>query len=324
MAVDILKALEAAGLQAYKPAETREVAPIKVLIYGEPGSGKTALAGTFPNCLLLDVDGGAQTTLDSDYARTLGLHERTHYIRVGSVADIKKAIGIIRKDKGRTFQSLAIDSISVLSMNTVSDLTASSTAEDDDEGGDRYMEQRDWGLLLLALYRVMKEAVGLGLHICVTAHVAEREDTDGKEKKMPLLQGQFKDMSLAFFDAIGYMYTVYAKDPQQESVKGEPQQKIVHRVQFVPTTKVKAKDRTGRLGKYIDNITFEHLRKALHDREGVGVQGADATLYDDEEHIATILKKAVDVPTVEESKPKLTREEKIASRERREAIQPKV
>jgi energy-coupling factor transporter ATP-binding protein EcfA2 len=76
---------------------------VKILVYGEAGSGKTRLVPTLPNVVALSAEGGLLSIKDSN----------TPYIEVGSYTDITDAYEwLTGSQEAEQFESVALDSIS--------------------------------------------------------------------------------------------------------------------------------------------------------------------------------------------------------------------
>lgn len=76
---------------------------VKVLVYGQSGSGKTSLIKTLPAPLVLSAEGGLLSIADADVP----------FIEVSSMDTLKEAYQwVLNADEAKHFQSIALDSIS--------------------------------------------------------------------------------------------------------------------------------------------------------------------------------------------------------------------
>jgi phage nucleotide-binding protein len=76
---------------------------LKVLVYGQAGSGKTTLIQTLPKPIILSAEGGLLSIQDA------GLP----YIEITSMTELKEAYEwVVGSDEAKQFQSVALDSIS--------------------------------------------------------------------------------------------------------------------------------------------------------------------------------------------------------------------
>lgn len=78
---------------------------LKILLYGEPGSGKSRAAATFPSPAIVDAE------------NKIGLHAGLGNLSAfpaRSLDDLDAAISFIEDDGGNTYKTLVVDSITVL------------------------------------------------------------------------------------------------------------------------------------------------------------------------------------------------------------------
>ena len=151
----------------------------KVLVYGEPGVGKTWFALTFPRVALIDTEGGADLyggRFDFDVLRTK------------SFGDILDAIEAVKADHGRTWQTLVIDPISIVwqVLQDAGQQAAEARAARYGRAADDVMlTPRDWGLIKRRLYSAMTDLVNLPVNVVLTAHLRDvmemRRDGRGQE-----------------------------------------------------------------------------------------------------------------------------------------------
>lgn len=76
---------------------------LKLLVYGQAGSGKTTLIKTLPNPVILSAEGGLLSIAGSDIP----------YIEIGKMDSLREAYTwLTDSDEAKQFQSVALDSIS--------------------------------------------------------------------------------------------------------------------------------------------------------------------------------------------------------------------
>ncbi len=166
------------GQNPFQPAEQAQK-KAKVLVYGEPGTGKTFFALSFPRVALIDTEGGADLyggRFDFDVLRTK------------SFGDILEAVEAVKADHGRTWQTLVIDPISVVwqVLQDAGQQAAEARAMRYGRAADDVLlTQRDWGLIKRRLYSAMTELVNLPVNVILTAHLRDmletRRDSRGQE-----------------------------------------------------------------------------------------------------------------------------------------------
>lgn len=128
---------------------------VKLLIYGLPGTGKTLAALTFPRPAVIDSEGGTDL-----YAGRPGVPAFS-VLRAKSMDELNAAVAFIQADKGKTFDTLIIDPITVF--YDVQKEAAAKTSKDGE------MNVRLWGKVngrMVSLYNVL---TNLPVHVVVIA-----------------------------------------------------------------------------------------------------------------------------------------------------------
>lgn len=162
----------------------------KVLVYGEPGSGKTAFALSWPQAVVFDLEGGTDL-----YAPGLKLHWGAippyTVIRTKNPDELVAAINWLRTDAGKTYQTVVIDPVTVLWMilQDVGQTAAEARAARNGRGTDDVMlTPRDWGRIKAVYRRAMVDLVNLPINVVMTAHQADimeqRRDQRGNETQV--------------------------------------------------------------------------------------------------------------------------------------------
>ena len=75
---------------------------VKLLVYGQAGSGKTSLIPTLPTPIVLSAEGGLLSIQDANLP----------YIEISTMDDLKEAYEWMGTPEGMKFESIALDSIS--------------------------------------------------------------------------------------------------------------------------------------------------------------------------------------------------------------------
>jgi hypothetical protein len=238
------------GLTLHKPVA---LAKLSVLVFGKSGVGKTALAGTAEDddrsapVLVIDTEGGTQTlimrgtrldvlTLESDARDTL----RNLFGQFDRMLD---------KGESLPYQTIVLDSITMLGRHIMRGITRSETPEIKD------WQHYDSQLRAILAYLLSPE---FPCHVIVTAH--EKED-DETHVITPGMQGGVHDALPHFFNTVGRMYTTLAADPR------DPKARIARRrLLLANTSNVEAKDRmdpTGTLPRELESPTVTMLLDRL-------------------------------------------------------------
>ena len=240
----------------------------KVLVYGEPGVGKTWFALTFPRVALIDTEGGADLyggRFDFDVLRTK------------SFGDILDAIEAVKTDHGRTWQTLVIDPISIVwqVLQDAGQQAAEARAARYGRAADDVMlTPRDWGLIKRRLYSAMTDLVNLPVNVVLTAHLRDVMEMrrDGRGQEMAVKVGEKPDAE----KKAGYWPDIVAR-------------LVVDHGEHVGIVE---KDRSGlfRVGQRVPNMGYQHLAPLLeqhatgdpvvHETEAVAAQ-RDAPIVDE-------------------------------------------
>ncbi len=163
---------------------------LNVLIYGYPGMGKTSLALTASNPILLDFDQGAE--------RAVNRAETT--IRISSWEDLLEA----KRDKYlEGFGTIIIDTIGTALDDYCSEYGMRKESKNKKMGGG----------LSLSGYGAMKDEYKLfndycrmlGVNVISIAHLTEKGDDDFKLR--PKVTGGTYDIVMSKTDLVGYMVT---------------------------------------------------------------------------------------------------------------------
>lgn len=190
------------------PSEIETKTAISVLVYGEPGIGKTTLVCSAPNPVLFDFDGGVQ--------RINGAH-RVPTVQVNSWQEALNALDEVARELPDT-KSILIDTAGKMLDFMSAHIIAS---------GERGMVNKD-GTLSLKGYGVRKQMfidfnhriTHMGKHVFYVAH--EREEKRGDEVvKRPEIGGSSANDLIKELDLVGYMRAVGKK----RSITFDPDEK---------------------------------------------------------------------------------------------------
>lgn len=219
---------------------------IRWLLYGEPGCGKSALAGTSPRALILASDG----------------EEPLSAARFGSKADmwvcddcdeLEKAYEYVRHGGVKDYDWIWIDNGTLLqeqNMDTImSEVTITGKRSPYVPDKPQYLINQN------QLGRLIRMFKALPIHFGMTAHVMTAYDRNGDEKIMPMFQGGQGVLSQKF---CGYMNIVSFMDVRR--LKGGAEER------FLLTGKrsnMIAKDRYHSLGSRVVDPNVPAIMEAI-------------------------------------------------------------
>ena len=178
------------------PNELTINSTIKMLVYGQPGIGKTTLALSAPNPVLFDFDGGVSRINKAHQCPTL---------QVESWEQVLEALAEL--EKANDFKTIVVDTAGKM-LDFMSDYIMRN---------DPKMKMRDGSLALkgygqrkVMFVNLLKRVSMMGKHIVFVAH--EKEDKDGETRIVrPDMSGSSLGDLLKELDLVGYMQA-YGKD----------------------------------------------------------------------------------------------------------------
>jgi hypothetical protein len=186
---------------------------IRMIVYGDPGVGKTPFAATAPNALMLEADRGEQSAvINGSTAKKWVLEdyndstEAYEYLRHGGTKDFEWLI----LDGITMFQERGLDHI-------MADLVASKPHRQlwgPDKG--------EYGQNMNRIAKFIRDLKDLPINLILTAHamVSERELADGSivTNMMPAIQGRLMPQKICgYVGIVGHLQTL----PSKRNKEGE-------------------------------------------------------------------------------------------------------
>lgn len=227
-----------------------EIEFLNLLVFGEPGAGKTYLAGTAQDhpktspMLVLDVEGGTTT---------LRHRSDIDVVQVRSIDQIVEAHNMLKVDNNGYYKTVVIDSLTELQKLDMSDIMKELVQRRPDRDPD-VPDVREWGKSGTHMRQIVRAFRDLPMNTILTALVDPFKDSTGSVVLYPNLPGKMRTELAGFFDVVGYLYT----RPEEE---GEA---ITRIIQFTGTQRVIAKDRTAVLGHFMENPTIPAMFDLIH------------------------------------------------------------
>jgi phage nucleotide-binding protein len=201
---------------------------ILMVVYGEGGVGKTTFAATAPKPIIADCENG------SKYFGLRGIESDVALIE--SWDDMQEFMEVALTDK---YDTVVIDPIGELMEKLVRYMVVKADSKLVQKDGNPTMA--GWGWLKQTMRSFLKVMRDSGKNIIIIAHVQEKDD-EGRIVKRPMVATKLSEELVNLVDVVGYMTTV-------NDDAGETKRVII----VDPSSdKYVAKDRTGRLGRYIE------------------------------------------------------------------------
>jgi phage nucleotide-binding protein len=219
---------------------------IKILVYGDPGVGKTVLAGSSTRVaemcpvLLIDVEGGSMS-LEKDYSDI-------DVVRVMTWDDLFKVYSALAKgDTG--YKTVILDSISEMQKLSMAGIMRKLLQEKPDSDPDvpglkQYMQNTE------QMRRFIRAFRNLEMNVIFTALTTYKTLGEGNSQTTKTKIGLTDKLSgevAGFVDVVLYMYI---------RVLGS---NIKRLLLSQATSDVTAKDRTGRLPQIMENVSMTDL-----------------------------------------------------------------
>lgn len=223
-----------------------------LLIYGQPGAGKTYLGGTAQDhpktspVLVLDVEGGAAT---------LRHRKDIDVVRIRSFRELVEVWKQLQITKDLEYKTVLVDSLSELQKLDMNDIMTSVLQRDPDRDPD-VPSQREWGKSVNHMREIVRRFRDLPCNTIFTSLAKESKDVEsGRVNVTPSLPGKLASEVPGFLDIVVYLYTDVERDI------------VVRRLLAQPTRKFAAKDRLAALGTVLENPTIPMIWEMIETKE---------------------------------------------------------
>ncbi len=177
-----------------KPSELSVKATLSVLIYGQPGIGKTTFGVSAPDAVLFDYDGGVQ--------RINGAHQ-VPTLQPTSWEDTNAALQEIANEMPEV-KTIVIDTV-----GKMLDFMSAYIIKNDPKMAmrDGSLSLKGYGVRKTMFVNFLKSLAMMGKNVVFIAH--EREERRGEETfKRPEIGGSSANDLIKELDLVGYMYAI--------------------------------------------------------------------------------------------------------------------
>ena len=216
-------------MKVFNSLDPTEKPSILMVVYGEGGVGKTTFAATAPRPIIADCENGSKYFGLRGIAADVALIEKWD--------DMQEFMQIALTED---YDTVIIDPIGELMEKLIAYMRNRADSKLVQRDGNPTMT--GWGWLKSTMRNFLKTMRDSGKHIVIVAHVQEKDD-DGRVIKRPMVATRLSEELVNLVDIVGYMTTI------NDSETGDTKRLII----VDPASdKYVAKDRTGRLGRYIE------------------------------------------------------------------------
>lgn len=238
-----------------KVRSVTEVSPyVNILVYGDPGIGKTRLAGSaslipeMSPVLLIDVEGGTMSLADD--------FPDVDVVRVTTWDDMNSVYSELY-DNPNLYKTVILDSITEMQKFSMDEIMRDAVKKNP-ERDPEVPGMREWGIngeQIRLLVRAFRD-----LHMNVILTALSKEDKDertGITKTKPSLTGKLKDEVAGFMDIVSYMYKKRVK------VEGSTERRLGTFLLSEGTDQYVAKDRSGKLPSILEDPTMSTIYNSI-------------------------------------------------------------
>lgn len=220
---------------------------INMLVYGEPGCGKTVLAGSASKVeemspvVLIDIEGGTMSLND--------FYPDVEVLRVKTWKDLQLVYDALYKGEGG-YKTVILDSLTEAQKLSMADIMKQARREDPSIDPD-VPGIRHWGKNIEQTRRMVRGYRDLPMNVIFTALAESDKDNRGKTVYRPMLSGKVKGEIPGFMDIVMFMYVKMSGDN-------------VKRLLLTGSTDAAmAKDRSNRLPGIVEDPTMGSLYETI-------------------------------------------------------------
>lgn len=231
--------------------------PIKMIVYGEPGTGKTVFLATALDvpalnpCLLLDLEGGSMSINSKCVAVDFQSLEKVtpnkiNRLRIKTWKELEDAIDYLYSAKN-VYKTVMLDSLTETNYINLSTVTKAAGRQD-------AAQIQDYGKSAAQMRKTVREFRNFDdINVFISCLANEdKDERTGILKVKPSLTGKLVGEIPALVDIVGFLHI--DKD------------EVTRVMSFQPSGRYVAKDRTegGALGDEIDDCSIPEIYKRIH------------------------------------------------------------
>jgi len=250
MTTEVLTPKTLGGLEIIPAAESIEY--INMLVYGNPGAGKTVLAGSadaVPDMrpvLFIDVEGGTFSLRDR--------YPEVEVVRVDSWKSMQRIYDALYRGDHK-YRTVVLDSLTEIQKFSMYNIMHQLLQENPDRDPE-VPGMREWGKNIEQIRRLVRAFRDLPMNAVFTALAATDKDSKtGSVVTRPSLSGKLAMEVGGFVDIVGYMYT---------KIIGEDIKRLLL---TLGTDRQVAKDRSDRLPSIMENPDMNTLYSTIFEEE---------------------------------------------------------
>lgn len=262
-----------------------QVPRLKILVAGDPGSGKTRWPSTAPNVLYADMNKGLMSVRDRD----------VHGVSINSVAELSELKHALDQKPAVREQRMGFR-VDTIVLDTCDDLARMIMKERLVAERHDVMQVQDWGHLADLMRNIVIGFRNLDdLNVIFNVHL--KEQTDGESGRVtfrPQIQGSMGDEIAAYVDIAAVLEARPVIDPQTK------ERHLVRVLRTTPDAQFQwVKDRTGSLpGEFLINFEDDYERLAELIFPSLNTEGALEAVAERQ----TLVEKAEEQKAEEERK----------------------
>ncbi|AYD82154.1 Sak4-like ssDNA annealing protein [Gordonia phage Turuncu] len=230
---------------------------ITMLLYGDPGIGKTRFLGSAKRALILGIENG---TISAKKAP--GNSKVWRCPKWSNFLEAYNWLEDATRDEKFPFDWLCIDTGTQLQLDIRRDIVDADVEADDERNPDK-VELQEYGEEQMRLMRYVTLVNDLPVNVCWTAHAMFAEDDPGL--RMPNFHGRDGKVAnwiAAQMHMVGYMHMDAVK-----TTKGVQTMRVI---EWQPNKKWMAKDRFDALGRRTVGKGLADITKIIESSNAVG------------------------------------------------------